>query len=327
MLRLSRREFIAGFGAAIAWPLVTYGQSGKVVPVIGLLLLGDAKSNVFVPSLREGLRDLGWIDGRNVRIETRYAPTVQQLTDVAAELVRLKVDVIFASSSIYVEAARQATRTIPIVFGAHADPIGVGHVASLARPGGNITGQSQLLTELASKQLSILNEAVPQAKSIGVLWDPLTPSHLAALKATETTAEKLHVRLVSEPARSAEEYDAAISAMTKANARALLVMQSTLSIQKKEILAGLTLRERLPTIFGVKENVVVGGLMSYGANVRDLYRQAATQIDKILKGANPAELPVEQATKFEFAINLKTAKLLELEIPPTLLARADDVIE
>ena len=326
MLRLSKREFIAGFGAAVAWPLVTHAQSGKV-PVIGLLLLGDAKSNVFVPSLREGLRDLGWINGQNVKIETRYAPTVQQLADVAAELVRLKVDVIFASSSIYVEAARQATRTIPIVFGAHADPIGVGHVASLARPGGNITGQSQLLTELASKQLAILNEAVPQAQSIGVLWDPLTPSHLAALKAIEATAEKLHVRLVSEPARSAEEYDSAISAMTKANARALLVMQSTLSIQKKEILAGLTLRERLPAIFGVKENVVVGGLMSYGANVRDLYRQAATQIDKILKGANPAELPVEQATKFEFAINLKTAKLLELEIPPTLLARADDVIE
>lgn len=317
---------MAGFGAALAQPTVTHAQSGKV-PAIGLLLLGDAGSNVFVPSLREGLRDLGWIDGQNVKIETRYAPTVQQLPDVAAELVRLKVDVIFASSSIYVEAARQATRTIPIVFGAHADPIGVGHVASLARPGGNITGQSQLLTELASKQLAILNEAIPQTQSIGVLWDPLTPSHLAALKAIEVTAEKLHVRLVPEPARSAEQYDEAISAMTKAGARALLVMQSTLSIQKKEILAGLALKERLPAIFGVKENVVVGGLMSYGANVRDLYRQAATQIDKILKGANPAELPVEQATKFEFAVNLKTAKLLELEIPPTLLARADVVIE
>jgi putative tryptophan/tyrosine transport system substrate-binding protein len=321
-----RREFIAGLGTAIAWPSVAHSQSKKI-PVIGLLLLGDVKSNVFVPSLQEGLRDLGWIENHNVTIEARYAPTVQQLPETAAELVRLKVDVIFASSSIYVEAARRATRTIPIVFGAHADPVGVGHVASLAHPGGNITGQSQLLTELASKQLAILNEAVPKAQRIGVLWDPLTPSHLSALKAIEVTAEKLHVRLVAEPARSADDYDAAISAMTNANAETLLVMQSTLSIQKKELLAALALKERLPTMFGVRENVIVGGLMSYGANVRDLYRQAATQIDKILKGANPADLPVEQATKFEFAINLKTARLLGLEIPPTLLARADDVIE
>jgi putative ABC transport system substrate-binding protein len=297
------------------------------VPVIGLLLLGDAKGNIFVPSLREGLRDLGWIENQNVIIEARYAPTVQQLPDVAAELVRLRVDVIFASSSIYVEAAKQATRTIPIVFGAHADPIGVGHVASLAHPGGNITGQSQLLTELASKQLEILNQAVPQAQRIGVLWDPLTPSHLSALKAIGVTAEKLHVRLIAEPARSAEEYDAVLSAMANAKVETLLVMQSTLSIQKKELLADLVLKNRLPGMFGVRENVVVGGLMSYGANVRDLYRHAATQIDKILKGANPAELPVEQATKFEFAINLKTAKALGLEIPATLLARADEVIE
>lgn len=246
---------------------------------------------------------------------------------MAAELVRLNVDVIFASSSIYVEAARKATSTIPIVFGAHADPVGLGHVASLAHPGGNITGQSQLLTELASKQLAILNEAVPQARRVGVLWDPLTPSHLSALKAIEVTAEKLHIRLLAEQARSAEEYDAAISAMTKAGAETLLVMQSTLSIQKKEQLAALVLKERLPAIFGVRENVVVGGLMSYGANVKVLYRQAATQIDKILKGANAADLPVEQATKFEFAMNLKTAKLLGVEVPPTLLARADEVIE
>jgi putative tryptophan/tyrosine transport system substrate-binding protein len=242
---------------------------------------------------------------------------------VAAELVRMKVDVIFASSSIYVEAARQTTKTIPIVFAAHADPIGVGHVATLAHPGGNITGQSQLLTELASKQLEILNEAIPQAKVIGVLWDPLTPSHLSALEAVQATAEKLHVRLLPEPARSAEEYDGALSRMTESQAETLLVMQSTLSIQRKELLAELVLKRRLPTMFGVRENVVAGGLMSYGANLKDLYRRAATQIDKILKGADPADLPVEQATKFEFAINLKTAKALGLTFPPTLLARAD----
>ena len=314
------------FGGAALWPLVGHAEQPRKVPVIGLLLLGDVRS-VFIPSLLEGLHDLGWIENQNVTIEARYAPTVQQLPDVAAELVRMKVDVIFASSSIYVEAARQTTKTIPIVFAAHADPIGVGHVATLAHPGGNITGQSQLLTELASKQLEILNEAIPEAKVIGVLWDPLTPSHLSALEAVRTTAEKLHVRLLPEPARSAEEYDGALSRMTESQAETLLVMQSTLGIQRKELLAELVLKRRLPTMFGVRENVVAGGLMSYGANLKDLYRRAATQIDKILKGADPADLPVEQATKFEFAINLKTAKALGLTIPPALLARADEVIE
>jgi len=323
---MRRRSFITGFLGTVALPLVARSEPARL-PVIGLLLLGDAKSNVYVPSLLAGLRDLGWIENQNIIIEPRYAATVQQLPEVAAELVRMKVDVIFASSSIYVEAARQATRTIPIVFSAHADPIGVGHVASLAHPGGNITGQSQLLTELASKQLEILNEAAPQALRIGVLWDPVTPSHQSALKAIEATAGKLHVSLLAEPARSAEEYEAALSKMTAAGAETLLVMQSTLSIQRKDLLAELVWQKRLPAMFGVKENVLAGGLMSYGASVKDLYRHAASQIDKILKGANPAELPVEQATTFEFAINLKTAKALGLTLPPTLLARADEVIE
>ena len=323
---MRRRDFIAGLSGVVAWPLVAHSEPAKL-PVIGLLLLGDVNSNVYVPSLLAGLRDLGWIEGQNIIIAPRYAATVQQLPEVAAELVRIKVDVIFASSSIYVEAARQATKTIPIVFSAHADPIGVGHVASLAHPGGNITGQSQLLTELASKQLEILNEAVSRAQRIGVLWDPLTPSHLSALRAVEVTAGKLQVKLSAEPARNAEEYEAALSKMTEAGAETLLVMQSTLSIQRKDLLADLALKKRLPGMFGVRENVVAGGLMSYGASVKNLYRHAAGQIDKILKGANPADLPVEQATTFEFAINLKTAKALGLSLPPTLLARADEVIE
>ena len=324
---MRRRDLITVFAGAALWPLVGQAEQPRKVPVIGLLLLEDVKSNVLVSSLRSGLRDLGWIENQNVTIEARYAPTVQQLSDVAAELVRMKVDVIFASSSIYVEAARQATKTIPIVFAAHADPVGVGHVASLAHPGGNITGQSQLLTEIVSKQLEILNEAVPQAQRIGVLWDPLTPSHLSALKSVQTTAEKLHVQLVVVPAGSAAEYDAALSKMTEAKVETLLVVQSTLSLLKKEFIAELVLKRRLPTMFGVRENVVAGGLMSYGAKIQDLYRRAATQIDKILRGADPADLPVEQSTKFEFVINLKTANAIGITIPPSLLARADEVIE
>jgi putative ABC transport system substrate-binding protein len=213
------------------------------------------------------------------------------------------------------------------VFGAHADPVGVGHVASLSRPGGNITGQSQLLTELSSKQLEILNEAIPQVKSIGVLWDPTTPSHLSAIKSVQATAQRLGVNAVLVPARNAEEYEGGLSTINEAKSGTLLVMQSNLSVQRRDLLADLSLKHRLPAMFGTKENVMAGGLMSYGANIKDLYRHAALQIDKILKGAKPDELPVEQATRFEFFINLKTAKLFGLEIPPTLLARADEVIE
>jgi putative tryptophan/tyrosine transport system substrate-binding protein len=324
---MRRRDFITHVGFAAAWPIGARAQQPRTVPTIGLLLLGDAARNPYIDSLLDGLRDLGWIENQTVHIERRYAPTVDQLPDAAAELVRIKVDVIFASSSIHVEAAKNATKTIPIVFGAHADPVGVGHVASLSRPGGNITGQSQLLTELASKQLEILNEAVPRAKRIGVLWDPSTPSHLSAIKSVQTTAEKLGLDLLLVPARGAEEYEAGLTSMTEAKAGTVLVMQSNLSIQRKDLLADLALKDRLPAMFGTRENVVAGGLMSYGANIKELYRHAATQIDKILKGTKPAELPVEQATKFEFSINLKTAKLLGVRLPPTVLARADEVIE
>jgi putative tryptophan/tyrosine transport system substrate-binding protein len=324
---MRRRDLARVLGGAAVWPLVARAQQSNTRPTIGLLLLGDAARNPYIASLLEGLRDLGWIENQTVNIERRYAPSSDRLPEMAAELVRMKVDVIFASSSIHVEAAKAATKTIPIVFGAHADPVGVGHVASLSRPGGNITGQSQLLTELASKQLQILNEAVPEVKIIGVLWDPTTPSHLSAIKSVQATAEKLSVTPVLVPARDADEYEAGLSAIGEAKSGTLLVMQSNLSIQRKDLLADLALKHRLPAMFGTRENVLAGGLMSYGANLKDLYRHAATQIDKILKGAKPAELPVEQATRFDFAINLKTAKLLGLELPATLLARADEAIE
>jgi len=239
----------------------------------------------------------------------------------------MHVDVIFASSSTLVEAARRATQTIPIVFSNHADPVGIGHVASLARPGGNITGLSMLLTELAAKELEMLHEADPQAKRIGVLWNPTTPSHLPAVQAVEDAGKKLGVKLVLVPAQTVEDFEGAFATMTRERVGGFLAVGSPLTQSSRVPLATLALKHRLPGMFATKDNVEAGGLMSYGADLNDLNRRAALYIDKILKGAKPRDLPVEQASKYQLIINLKTAKALGLEIPPMVLARADGVIE
>jgi len=246
---------------------------------------------------------------------------------LAAELVRMNVDVIFAAASTHVEPARQATSTIPIVFAAHADPVGLGHVASLSRPGGNITGVSMLMTELSAKELELLNEAIPHATRIGVLWNPTAPSHPLALKAVEATGRKLDVQLVMVSASTIQDFPVAFIQMKQERVDGFLVISSPLTIIRREPLAQLALEHRLPGIFSFKENVQAGGLMSYGADGNDLLRRAGIYIGKILKGAKPADLPVEQASKYELVINLKTAKALGLTVPPTLLARADEVIE
>jgi putative ABC transport system substrate-binding protein len=220
-----------------------------------------------VEALRTGLRDLGWIEGKNIVIEFRWADRVDELPALAAELVRMHVDVIFASSSTLVEPARRATQTIPIVFSNHADPVGIGHVASLARPGGNITGFSMLLTDLVVKELEILTEALPQAKRIGVLWNPTTPSHAPAMRAVEDAGEKLGVQLVLLPARTAEDFDGAFATMLREGAGGFLVVPSPLSTSYRAVLAELALQHRLPGMFGHKDYVEVGGLMSYGARL------------------------------------------------------------
>ena len=278
-------------------------------------------------ALRAGLRDLGWVEGKNIVIEFRWADGVQQLPELAAELVRMNVDVIFAPSSTMVEPARQATKTIPIVFANHADPIGTGHVASLPRPGGNITGLSELATELNAKALEMLKEAVPPATRIGVLWNPTTPSQVPGLQSVKAAGEKLGLALHLVSAATGEEFDAALASVARESVGGLFVVPSPLTLMQRARLAELALKHRLPTMFGARENVEAGGLMSYGADRNDLVRRAALYIDKILKGAKPAELPVEQASKYQLVINLKTAKALDIEIPPTLLARADEVIE
>jgi putative tryptophan/tyrosine transport system substrate-binding protein len=327
---IGRREFIALLGgAAVAWPLAARAQQAEGMRRIGYLGSGPASAwTTRVEALRAGLRELSWVEGKNIVIEFRWADKVDELPALAAALVRLPVDVIFANSSTQVEAARQATQTIPIVFSNHADPVGIGHVASLARPGGNITGLSMLLTDLAVKELEILTEAVPQTKRIGVLWNPTTPSHAPAVRAIEGAAEKLSVHLVLVAARADDDLEGAFATMVRERAGGFLAVPSPLFTSYRAAVAGLALKHRLPGMFGHRDLVGdVGALMSYGANIDDLNRRASLYIDKILKGAKPADLPVEQASKYQLVINLKTAKALGLEIPPTLLARADEVIE
>jgi ABC-type uncharacterized transport system substrate-binding protein len=323
---VKRREFITVLGgAAAAWPHAARAEQRAKLPLIGFL--GLVPEQIAGDGLRAGLRDLAYIEGSNIVIEWRWAQNVGELPALAAELARMPVDVIFAPSSTFVEAARQATTTIPIVFAVHADPVGLGHVASLAKPGGNITGMSMLLTELAAKGLEMMTEALPQVRRIGILWNPTTPSHSRALQAVEAAGEKLGLELRAVPARSLEEFEPALATMAQEGVGGFLAVASPLFIGARAVLAALALEHRLPGMFSFREQVVAGGLMSYGADPIDLYRRAAVYVDKILKGAKPADLPVEQASKYELIINLKTAKALGLDLPPTLLARADEVIE
>jgi putative tryptophan/tyrosine transport system substrate-binding protein len=324
---IGRRELLAALGGAAAWPVAVRAQQPKLAR-IGFL--GPAPASTYSPrveALRAGLRDLGYVEGKNLIFEFRWAERVEQLPELAAELVRMNVDIILAVSSTFVEPARQATKTIPIVFAFHADPVGVGHVASLARPGGNITGLSMLLTDLVAKELEIFKEAVPQAMRIGILWNPTTPSHRPAMQALEVAGEKLAVQLVMVPARTLEDFEGAFATMMRERVDGFLVVASPLSVSQRTPLAELALKHRLPGMFGTRDNVEAGGLMSYAADLNDLIRRAALYVDKILKGAKPADLPVEQASKYELVINLKTAKAIGITIPPTLLARADEVIE
>jgi putative tryptophan/tyrosine transport system substrate-binding protein len=326
---MRRREFIRLLGGAAAtWPLAARAQQ-RGVPVIGFL--GSQPASAFAPrieALRKGLRELGYVEGKNLLIDFEWADTVDQLPRLARRLVESRVDLIFAPSSIWVEPARQATKTIPIVFANHADPVGIGHVESLAHPGGNITGLSMVLTDIVVKQLEILHEATPQATRIGIFWNPTTPTHEPALKAVHAAAEILGVRLHEVPTRRVEDYEDAIPSVIRENVNSLLVMASPIMYgDNASRLIQLTLKHRLPAMFGYKEHVQAGGLMTYAPDVLDLYRRSAVYIDKILKGTKPADLPVEQASKYELVINLKTAKTIGLEVPAMLLARADEVIE
>lgn len=326
---MRRREFIGIVSGAAAWPLVSHAQQARKVWRIGYLGFGTAAAFADrVEALRAGLRDLGYIEGRNIVIEFRWGETVGQLQEAVAELVRMNVDIIFATSSVETEHARHATSTIPIVFASHADPVGLGHVASLPRPGGNITGLSAQLTETTAKQLEILKETVPQVTRIGVLWSPTAPSYVPFLQAAEGASGKLGVQLLTVGVSTVADFDGALATMARDRADGVLVHGSSLTARHNpKLLAELALKHRLPTIFAITANVEAGGLMSYASDTLDLTRRSAAYIDNILKGAKPADLPVEQASRYQLVINSKTANALGLTIPPRILARVDKVIE
>jgi len=330
---MNRRAFLTRMtGSLLAAPLAAEAQEAAKIARIGWL--GDNPAGG--PHLREaflqGLRDLGYVEGPNVVIEYRYADgKLERLPTLAADLVALKVDVILASGATRPAlAAKQATRTLPIVFAAAADPVTSGLVTSLARPGGNVTGLSILAPELVGKRLEQLKQAVPGVRRIAVLWQPGAADERTEkdmLKRAEVTGRALGVRLQFVEARGPADFDRAFSDMTRARAGALTVSTGALLFEERKRLVDLAAKHRLPAVYPWREYVDAGGLMAYGPHVADLYRRAATYVDKILKGANPADLPVEQPTKFELVINLKTAKALGLTIPPSLLLRADQVIE
>jgi len=328
---VDRRTFLAGTGAVLlAAPLGAEAQQVGKVYRVGILgeKASDPSEARLWQAFRLRLRDLGWIEGKNILFEDRWGDgNHARIPERAADLVRLRVDLIVTRGSIYVQGVKKATSSIPIVFLTHAEPVGTGDVASLARPGGNITGLALLQTEIYRKELEFLISAVPTAKRIAVLWTPDAPSHTPGLKALEESARTLQVQLQAVVARTGADLEGAFSAMARAHAQAVLVLAFGTYQAERQRLAELATKYRLPTMFNERNHVEAGGLMSYGPDYSDLFRRGAVYVDKILKGAKPGDLPVEQPTKFEFVINLKTAKALGLTIPPPLLGRADEVIQ
>jgi len=313
----------------LAAPLTAEAQRAGKVPVIGVMEGPAPGLNQPVrEAFRQGLEQHGWVEGRNLVIEYRSADgRTERFPELVAELVRLKVSVILVAGEPMIIAARQATATIPIVMAAVGDPVGRGFVASLARPGGNITGVSNMAVEMTGKWVELLKEAVPKATKVAALRNPANPTHEVFWRQTQEAARALGVQAQSAEAKTVEEIDLAFAAMAKERAGALIVFPDPLCNGSRVKVAALAERYRLPSLTMFRESADAGALMSYGPNILDNYRRAAGFVDRILKGAKPADMPVEQARQFELVINLKTAKALGLTIPPSLLARADQVIE
>jgi len=306
-------------------------QAPEKVPRVGYLIAGsrsDPQRQRLAEAFRQGLRELGYVEGQNVAIESRWAEGKDdRFPALAADLVRSKVDVIVTQSGAATQAAQQATRTIPIVMALSNDAVGSGLVASLARPGGNVTGLTVMVPDLAGKQLQLLKEVVPEVSRVALLTNPANPASAPFLREAEAAARALGVRLQTLEARDPQEIDSAFAAMTRERAGALVVLTDSIFTNQRRQIAELAAERRLPAVYGNTEHAEAGGLVAYGANFLDLERRAATYVDKILKGAKPADLPVEQSTKFDLVINLKTAKTLGLTIPASLLSRADEVIQ
>jgi putative ABC transport system substrate-binding protein len=327
---MDRRTFIITVGGGIsAMPLVGEAQGPPKIPKIGFLSGADpAGAAVVVEAFKQGMQELGYVEGKTFLLEARYADNKsERLPELARELVERKVDVLVAITDGPIAAAKRETRTIPIVMSNSTDPVGSGFVASLARPGGNVTGMSNISADLSGKRLQLLREVVPGLTRVAFLWNPDSRGTVLDYKESEAAASSLHLELQSIEVTSVADLDHSFAALTTQRAQVLLVPPGNpIAFSKRVEIAAFAQRNRLPSMFGPKEFVDAGGLMSYGPSVAFVHRHAATYVDKILKGAKPAELPVQRPTKFELVINLTTAKALGLTMPRSVLERADQLI-
>ena len=327
---MERRAFITLVGGAMAaWPLAVGAQLTATLPRLGFLTAGTAAvGSPGLPALIESLRQLGWIEGKTIVIEYRYAENRNdRLPELAAELVRLKVDVIAAAGTLAALAAKHATATIPIVMTSAGDPIENGLVASLAQPGGNVTGLSLMMADVSGKRLELLKELVPGLSRVAVLWNSTNPYPTTVFKETRDAARTLKVEVQSLEVKGPADFATVFELARQRRPDALFTIDDPLTLSQLHQILDFAAANRLPASYGIHEFAAAGGLMAYGASIPDLYRRAATFVDKILHGAKPRELPVEQPTKFELVVNLKTAKALGLTVPQTLLVAADEVIE
>jgi putative ABC transport system substrate-binding protein len=329
---MHRREFITLLGGATAAsatrPRIARAQLPTKIPRVGYIAsAGTAMAGRMVAALRQGLSELGYVDGQTIALEVRAADArMERIPELVAELISLKMDILVAASSVSALAAKKATSTIPIVMVA-ADPVGLGLVASLRRPGGNVTGLSYFNEAIIAKRLQLLTELVPGLSRVAVLRNPSVVVHTTFWQETELAARKLRVALQPLDIRSPDDFEAAFAAAKRGNAQGLIALDDGLTIAHRPQIVALAATSHLPAMYGLREFPDDGGLMSYGASFVDLLRRAATFVDKVVKGAKPAELPVEQPTKFELVINRKAAGALGLTVPATLLAQADEVIE
>jgi putative ABC transport system substrate-binding protein len=327
----TRRKLIVALGSgALVSPFGSFAQlqTGRIVRLGTLLPLSPSAVAENFDGLRRGLRELGWVEGRNITFEHRYAEgTVDRLPALAAELVRLNVDAIFTASTPCALAVKNATGTIPIVMVTTGDPVASGLVTSLAHPGGNLSGVTALGRELSVKRLALLKEAVPKLNRVAVLTNPDNPENLPIIKSLELAAKELRVQLHVVSASKQADFEKAFRALSKERASGTVVLTDALFNTHRAQIVELAAKSRLPTIYGFRQDVDAGGLMFYGATLADMYYRAATYVDKILKGTKPSDLPVEQPTKFELVINMKTARSLGIKIPNSILVRADKAIE
>ena len=327
---MRRRDVVATIGAiaalsASSWP----ARAQTDPPVIGLLSsFTRAETEPWHQAFRQGLRELGRNEGTNIRLEYRYADgRLERLPELVGDLISLKADVLVVGVTPDAQAAAKATRTIPIVMASTGDPVGTGLVASLARPGGNVTGLTQIATDLAGKRLELLKDVAPGISRVAVLWSPRDSVSTLTWRELQTPARKLSITLHSLEISSHDQFDAAFGSATAAHDNAVVALSAPIVVVNAKRIADFALVRRLPSIFHLPEFVQAGGLLSYGPDRSDLFRRAATYVDKILKGAKPADLPVERASKFELVINRKTARALKITIPPDLFLRSDEVID